>query len=89
VYDDTWIEKTLAEGGEWSAYEMPLESEDAAVWAIGVCHDDLDGRFGLLVKGKVADWHRTGWLLEHESKWGIKKSPFLTEMHETLKSRVE
>ncbi len=88
VYDNTWIEKTLAEGGEWEEYEMPLATEDPSVWAIGVRHEDAESPFGLMVKGKVADWHRTGWLLEHEQKWGIKKSPFLTEMHEALKTRA-
>jgi len=88
VYDNTWIEKTLAEGGEWDAYEMPFDTEDPSVWAIGVRHEDAESPFGLMVKGKVADWHRTGWLLEHEQKWGIKKSPFLVEMHEALKTRA-
>lgn len=88
VYDNTWIEKTLAAGGEWDAYEMPLATEDPSVWAIGVRHDDADAPLGLIVKGKVADWHRTGWLLEHEKKWGIKKSPFLTEMHGALRTRA-
>ncbi len=89
VYDNTWIEKTLAEGGEWEAYEMPFETEDPSVWAIGVRHEDADSPFGLMVKGKVADWHRTGWLLEHEQKWGIKRSPFLVEMNEALKTRAK
>ncbi len=89
VYDNTWIEKTLAEGGDWEAYEMPLATEDPSVWAIGVRHEDADSPFGLMVKGKVADWHRTGWLLEHEKKWGIKQSPFLLEMNEALKTRAK
>ena len=89
VYDNTWIEKTLAEGGEWEEYEMPLATEDPSVWAIGVRHEDAESPFGLMVKGKVADWHRTGWLIEHEQKWGIKGSPFLAEMHEALKTRAK
>ena len=89
VYDNTWIEKTLAEGGEWDAYEMPLATEDPSVWAIGVRHEDAEAPLGLIVKGKVADWHRSGWLLEHEKKWGIKQSPFLTEMHDALRTRAK
>ncbi|WP_419913557.1 transporter substrate-binding domain-containing protein [Hoeflea sp.] len=89
VYDNTWIEKTLAEGGEWEAYEMPFETEDPSVWAIGVRHEDAESPFGLMVKGKVADWHRTGWLLEHEQKWGINQSPFLLEMNQALRTRAK
>lgn len=89
VYDNTWIEKTLAEGGEWDEYEMPLATEDPSVWALGVRHEDAESPFGLMVKGKVAEWHGSGWLLEHEQKWGITQSPFLVEMHEALKTRAK
>ena len=75
VYDNTWIEKTLAEGGDWEAYEMPLATEDPSVWAIGVRHEDADSPFGLMVKGKVADWHRTGWFARTREKMGHQAEP--------------
>ena len=89
LYDNTWIQSQLAGDQSWSEFEMPLVTEDPSVWALGVRQDDLDGPFGLLVKGKVADWHRTGWLIEKEQEWGIDGSQFLVEMHEALKTRVE
>lgn len=88
VYDNTWIESQLASDAAWADFTMPLPTEDPAVWAIGVRLEDLDAPFGLIVKGKAADWHRTGWLLEREAHWGIQRSPFLAEMHEALKTRV-
>ena len=89
LYDNTWIQSQIAKDSAWADYEMPMQTEDPSVWALGVRHDDLNGPFGLLVKGKVADWHRTGWLIAKEEEWGIQGSPFLVEMHEALKSRVE
>jgi len=89
LYDNTWIQSQLAGDASWSEFEMPLPTEDPSVWALGVRQDDLSGPFGLLIKGKVADWHRTGWLLEKEQEWGIQGSSFLAEMHEALKTRVE
>lgn len=89
LYDNTWIQSQLAGDTAWADYEMPMPTEDPAVWALGVRHDDLNGPFGLLVKGKVADWHRTGWLMAKEKEWGIEGSPFLAVMHEALKTRVE
>lgn len=83
LYDSTWIESNLA-NGDWDGYEMPLETEDPSLWALGVRLDDLSKPFGLFISGLVYDWHKNGKLLELERKWGIKNSPYLIEMNKQL-----
>jgi polar amino acid transport system substrate-binding protein len=82
VYDDTFIQSTLAANDpQWADYEMPLASEDPQKWAIGIRLGDLDGPFGEFMKKTSEEWHRTGYLIDLEKKWGIKPSPYLAEMH--------
>ncbi|HTZ37878.1 MAG TPA: transporter substrate-binding domain-containing protein [Stellaceae bacterium] len=82
LFDDTLIQSTLAAGDpQWADYEMPLPSEDPQKWAIGVRLDDLNGPFGEFMKKTSEEWHRTGYLVDEEKKWGIKPSPYLAEMH--------
>lgn len=84
LFDDTLITSTLSSGdARWANYEMPLVSEDPQLWAIGVRQADLNAPFGQLVRQMSIEWHRTGRLLELETKWGIKNSPFLQEQNRT------
>jgi polar amino acid transport system substrate-binding protein len=86
LFDDTLIVSTLSGGDpKWANYEMPLNSEDPQLWAIGVRLADLNGPFGQLVKDMSVDWHKSGYLLELEKKWGIKQSPYLIETNKKLK----
>lgn len=87
LFDDTLIVSTLAgDNPEWADYEMPLTSEDPQLWAIGIRLEDMDGPFGKLLEEMSVDWHKSGKLLELETKWGIKQSPYLIETNEKLKS---
>lgn len=86
LFDDTLIVSTLSSGDpKWANYEMPLVSEDPQLWAIGVRLSDLNGPFGKLIKDMSVDWHKSGYLLELEKKWGIKQSPYLIETNKKLK----
>lgn len=86
VYDNTFIESTLAGGDpKWANYEMPLVTEDEQNWAIAIPLGELNGAYGEFMRKTSADWHRTGKLIELEKKWGIKPSPFLAEMHKKHK----
>lgn len=87
LFDDTLIVSTLSGGdAKWANYEMPLVSEDPQLWAIGIRLEDMDGPFGKLVKEMSVDWHKSGKLLELETKWGIKQSPYLIETNKKLKT---
>ena len=87
LFDDTLIVSTLSAGDpKWANYEMPLVSEDPQLWAIGLRLEDMDGPFGKLIKDMSVDWHKSGKLLELETKWGIKQSPYLIETNKKLKA---
>lgn len=80
LFDDTLFSSWLSSGDpKWAAYTMPLVSEDPQPWAIGVRQADLNGPFGQLLKEMSIAWHKSGWLLAAEKKWGIKESPYLVE----------
>lgn len=82
VYDDTFIQSTLSsKDPQWADYEMPLTSEDPQPWAIGVRLDDVNGPFGQFLSKTSEEWHKTGYLIDLEKKWGITPSSFLVEMH--------
>jgi polar amino acid transport system substrate-binding protein len=86
LFDDTLIVSTLTGGDpKWADYEMPLQSEDPQLWAIGVRLEDLNGPFGKFMKDLSTEWHKSGTLVDLEKKHGIKSSPFLQEMNKKLK----
>ena len=86
VYDNTFIESTLAGGdAKWKDYEMPLVTEDEQPWAIAVPLAELNGPYGEFMKKVSVEWHKNGTLLALEKKWGIKQSPFLVEMNKKHK----
>lgn len=85
LYDNTWIESQIASDDQWADYEMPLVTEDLQSWAVAVPLGELDGAWGAFMKETSAEWHKTGFLIELNAKWGIKDNPFLQEMHEKHK----
>lgn len=86
VYDNTFIESTLAAGDpKWAEYEMPLVTEDEQPWAIAVPLPELNGPWGEYMKKVSLEWHKNGTLLALEKKWGIKQSPFLVEQNKKYK----
>jgi polar amino acid transport system substrate-binding protein len=86
LFDDTLFSSWLASGDpKYADYTMPLVSEDPQPWAIGVRLADLDAPFGKLISAMVTEWHKSGWLLADEKKWGIQQSPFLVEMNKKYK----
>ena len=86
VYDDTAFVERLADP-KWAAFEMPLETILAEPWGVAVKLEERDGPWGQFVAKAVADWHRTGKLIELEKKWNIPPSTFLKKMHEAPKSQ--
>lgn len=80
LFDDSAIAADLLLP-EWQDFGVPLPALDAVGWSIGLRHASLDGDLGALVSEAVADWHRTGYLVDLEAKWGIPPTEFLTDMH--------
>ena len=84
LYDDTAFEERLADP-KWAGFEMPLESILAEPWGAAVRLEERDGPWGQFIARTIADWHRSGKLIETEKKWGISPSAFLKKAREEAK----
>ena len=88
VYDDTAFAERLADA-RWKDYEMPLETILEEPWGIAVKLEERDGPWGKFVAEQIADWHRSGRIIELEKKWNIPASAFLKRMHEEAKAKTK
>lgn len=65
---------------EWAGYKMPLAVSLVTPWSIAIGRGEDKTDFEALVSDAVADWHRTGFLIEREKAWGLQPSKFLHDM---------
>ncbi len=80
VYDDSSIMATLADQQEWGDYEMPLQTIDDAPWGMAVPFGEYR-LYGMLSE-QIQKWHGNGRILELETKWGVRNTPFAKKMKE-------
>jgi polar amino acid transport system substrate-binding protein len=81
LYDDTGIVGILNDP-EWANYETPLPSMMISPWAMAIAASERGSPLERAISDAIADWHRSGWLIETEKRWGIKPSRFLADTHE-------
>lgn len=85
LFDNTLIESTLSAGDpKWAGYEMPLESEDPQLWAIGIRLEDVNAPLGKFMSEISTEWLKSGHIIALEKKWGIAPSPYLVEEQKKL-----
>jgi len=77
AYDDTAIVGELLKP-EWSTYEMPLDSILFQPWGIAVKQGEKG--FADFMSKTITDWHKTGFISQLETKWGLKPTKFAQEM---------
>lgn len=83
VYDDSFIVSKLGEE-EWAAeFEMPLETIDDAPWGLAVQLGE-EG-FATLMNEMIVGWHKSGRILDLETKFGVPNTPFAMQMNEKYK----
>lgn len=82
VYDDSAIVAKAGEA-EWSDYEMPLPTIDDAPWGLAVQLGE--DNFAALMSEMIIEWHKSGRILELETKWGVANTPFAKAMNEKYK----
>ncbi len=82
VYDDSAI-VAKTKDPEFADYEMPLKTIDDAPWGLAVQlgEDNFKAMMSDMIKG----WHKSGRILELETKWGVENTPFAKAMHEKYK----
>jgi polar amino acid transport system substrate-binding protein len=82
VYDDSsHVAKTKSD--EWADYEMPLPTIDDAPWGLAVQLGET--KFHELMNEMIVGWHKSGRILELETKWGVANTPFAKAMHDKFK----
>jgi polar amino acid transport system substrate-binding protein len=82
VYDDTAIEGKLQDPA-WSAYDMPLASQDAKPWGMAVKLGETG--FADFLSKTIIDWDKKGTILKLETKYGIKHAAFAVQAHAKYK----
>lgn len=89
LYDDTAIAIMLKEP-RWSAeFEMPLPPLYVAPWSIALHPGEAGGRLEARVSQALVDWHRSGYLMALERRWGIPSTAYSARMHELWSRRSE
>jgi polar amino acid transport system substrate-binding protein len=82
VFDTTFFAGIMGDA-KWADYAMVLPSIDPEPWGVGVRKDDP--KFAAYMSDVIKDWHKTGYLLTLEKKWGIPQSPYLVEQQAKFK----
>ena len=82
VFDTTFFAGIMGDA-KWADYAMVLPAIDPEPWGVGVRKDDP--KFAAYMSDVIKDWHKTGFILNLEKKWGIPQSPFLVEQQAKLK----
>ena len=82
VYDDSAI-VAKTKDPVYSDYEMPLPTIDDAPWGLAV-QLGQDG-FKAMMSEMIIGWHKSGRILELETKWGVSNTPFAQNMHAKYK----
>ncbi len=88
LYDDIAILNEL-KSPEWQGYSMPLDSVVTTPWAIALAREERNGRLARQVADIVADWHRSGFLIETMQRWGMPVSSYLETMRTLWSARDE
>lgn len=79
VYDDSFIAGKLNDP-QWSQdYEMPLPTINDNPWGLAVRLGE--DNFHAFMNSTIIDWHKSGFILELESKYGLKNTPFALGMN--------
>ena len=78
LFDNTAIRSDL-QLPEWAGYQAPLPPAMVVPWSLVLARKDSGTDFERWLGDTVADWHRSGRLVELERKWGLPPSKFLQE----------
>ena len=82
VFDTTFFAGIMGDA-KWADYAMVVPAIDPEPWGLGVRKEDT--KFAAWVSDVSKEWHKTGFILELEKKWGIPQSPFLVEQQAKYK----
>jgi polar amino acid transport system substrate-binding protein len=87
LFDNTAVLNDLAQP-EWQGYSAPLPPMLETPWAIAIARSERGTDFERFLGDTVAQWHRTGFLIDRERAWHLPASKFLADAH-TLWRRTD
>ena len=82
VFDTTFFAGIMGDS-KWADYAMMVPAIDPEPWGLGVRKEDT--KFAAWISDVSKEWHKTGFILDLEKKWGIPQSPYLLEQQATNK----
>lgn len=87
VYDDVvLLYKKKADGDKWKDYDVIVLTEFEPIpWGISVRTEDRESDWGKFVSAAIADWHKTGFLVNAEKKWLGENTAWLKAAHDKAK----
>lgn len=74
---------------EWSGYQAHLPPAMMAPWAIFVSRANRKTELDDVLAHIVAEWHRSGFLIQREAAWGIQPLKFLADTQVLWQQRDE
>ena len=81
VYDDSaFIPRKVNSPEKWADYNIATPTVDDVPWGAAVRREELNGRLGKLLSAAIIDWHKSGFLIALEKKWGIPATRWLADM---------
>jgi polar amino acid transport system substrate-binding protein len=82
VFDSTFF-AGLSADPKWADYGITLPLIDPEPWGMGLRKEDT--KFATYISDTIKEWHKTGFILGLEKKWGISPSPYLAEQNAKFK----
>lgn len=79
LFDNTAIQGDLLLP-EWAGYKAPLPPQLVTPWAVAISRNEQGTEFEHFLGDTLAEWHRTGFLIERERAWRLPPSQFLADM---------
>ena len=76
VFDTTFFAGIMGDA-KWADYAMMVPAIDPEPWGLGVRKEDT--KFAAWISDVSKEWHKSGFILGLEKKWGIPQSPYLLE----------
>ena len=82
VFDSTFFAGVTSEP-KWADYAIMLPLIDPEPWGMGLRKEDT--KFAAFISDTLKEWHKTGFIIDLEKKWGISPSPYLVEQNVKFK----
>lgn len=87
LYDDSSFKARIQGDPEkWSDYAIATPIVADAPWGAAVRLEDLGSPLAQALSDTIIEWHKSGKIVELESKWGLEPSEWTQQMVEKCKS---